>query len=213
MAVPEPLPGRSRPDAAPAPRLLSDEREASLAAGLLARDERALVQLVELATPWLLAVAQAMLADRDEAEEVVQETFTIAWRRVDLFDQHSGRLMPWLLRITRNRAIDRLRGRRRRLDKARRLVSLGGLGDSSSAPVEPDEAGTPGWQVHRAVHAALATLPPEQREVVQLAYFEGLTHSEIAGRLSLPLGTVKTRLRLAFDKLRGGLSSLKDWVV
>jgi RNA polymerase sigma-70 factor (ECF subfamily) len=201
-----------RPDA-PGPRLLSDEREASLAAGLIARDERALAQLVGVATPWLLAVAQAMLADRDEAEEVVQETFTIAWRRVDLFDRSSGRLMPWLLRITRNRAIDRLRGRRRRVDKARRLLSFGGLGESRAAPVEPDEAGTPGWQVHRAVHAALATLPPEQREVVQLAYFEGLTHSEIAGRLSIPLGTVKTRLRLAFDKLRGGLSSLKDWVV
>lgn len=212
MAVPDFPSGLPRPDA-PGPRLLSEAREASLAAGLIARDERALVQLVEVATPWLLAVAQAMLADRDEAEEVVQEAFTIAWRRVDLFDQSSGRLMPWLLRITRNRAIDRLRGRRRRVEKARRLLAFGGLGEGSASPVEPDEAGTPGWQVHRAVHAALAALPPDQRAVVQLAYFEGLTHSEIAGRLAIPLGTVKTRLRLAFDKLRGGLSSLKDWVV
>lgn len=212
MAVPDSPSGVPRSDA-PGPRLLSDAREASLAAGLIARDERALVQLVEVATPWLLAVAQAMLGDRDEAEEVVQETLTIAWRRVDLFDQSSGRLMPWLLRITRNRAIDRLRGRRRRVDKARRILAFGGLGEGRAAPVEPDEAGTPGWQVHHAVHAALAALPPDQREVVQLAYFEGLTHSEIAGRLAIPLGTVKTRLRLAFDKLRGGLSSLKDWVV
>jgi RNA polymerase sigma-70 factor (ECF subfamily) len=181
-------------------------------ARLLARDEQALVELVNLATPWLLGVAQAMLSDRDDAEEVVQEAFTIAWRRVDLFDQESGRLLPWLLRITRNRAIDRLRGRRRRALKARRLQAYGVTG-LDSAPVEPDEAALPGWHVHRSVHAALAQLPPDQREAVQLAYFEGLTHSEIARRLGVPLGTVKTRLRLAFDKLRVSLASIRDWVL
>ena len=67
--------------------------------------------------------------------------------------------------------------------------------------------------MHEAVHAALRTLPEDQRDVVRLAYFEGLTHSEIAGRLEIPLGTVKTRLRLAFDKLRPGLASIRDWVL
>ncbi len=193
--------------------LLTLEREASLQARLLARDERALVELVDLATHWLLGVAQGMLSDRDEAEEVVQEAFTIAWRRVDLFDRESGRLIPWLLRITRNRAIDRLRGRRRRALKARRLESFQVFGDGSTAPQEPDETARPGWHVHESVHAALRALPEEQQTVVQLAYFEGLTHSEIAGRLGIPLGTVKTRLRLAFDKLRHGLASIRDWVI
>lgn len=203
----------ARPDGGPAGRLLTLEREASLQARLLARDERALVELVEIATPWLLAVAQGMLADRDEAEEVVQEAFTIAWRRVDLFDRESGRLIPWLLRITRNRAIDRLRGHRRRALKARRLESFQVFGEGSTAPQEPDEAARPGWHVHETVHAALRQLPVDQQAVVHLAYFEGLTHSEIAGRLGIPLGTVKTRLRLAFDKLRTGLASIREWVL
>ena len=194
-------------------RLLTVAREASLQARLIARDEQALAELVEVATPWLLGVAQAMLSDRDEAEEVVQEALTIVWRRVDLFDQESGRLLPWLLRITRNRAIDRLRSARRHLQKARRLVAHGGLGDPWTSAVEPDESARPGWHVHEAVHAALRSLPEEQREVVRLAYFEGLTHSEIASQLEIPLGTVKTRLRLAFDKLRAGLDSIRDWVL
>lgn len=207
LRSPVPAPGP------PGPRLLAGEREGRLLGGLQARDERALVELVELATPWLLAVAEAMLTDRDEAEEVVQETFTIAWRRIDLFDASSGRLVPWLLRITRNRAIDRLRARRRQAQKQRRLEAYGDLASASVAALEPDESAAPGWHVHAMVHAALAALPPEQREVVRLAYFEGLTHSDIAGRLGVPLGTVKTRLRLAFDKLRAGLASIRDWVV
>ena len=171
------------------------------------------MELVELATPWLLGVAQAMLSDRDEAEEVVQEAFTIVWRRVDLFDRESGRLLPWLLRITRNRAIDRLRAGRRRQLKARRLEAYSAFGEAWTAAREPDESARPGWHVHEAVHAALKTLPEDQQEVVRLAYFEGLTHSEIATRLEIPLGTVKTRLRLAFDKLRAGLASIRDWVL
>jgi RNA polymerase sigma-70 factor (ECF subfamily) len=202
-----------RHDGGPATRLLTLEREASLQTRLLARDERALVELVELATPWLLGVAQGMLSDRDEAEEVVQEAFTIAWRRVDLFDRESGRLIPWLLRITRNRAIDRLRAHRRRVLKVRRMESFQVFGDGSTAPREPDEAARPGWHVHETVHAALRQLPEDQQAVVHLAYFEGLTHSEIAARLGIPLGTVKTRLRLAFDKLRAGLASIREWVL
>lgn len=193
-------------------RVLSLEREASLQARLLARDERALAELVEAMTPWLLGLAQGMLSDRDEAEEVVQEAFTIVWRRVDLFDRESGRLVPWLLRITRNRAIDRLRARRRRRLKAERVFQAE-AGSNTVAPVEPNEAAHPGWQVHRQVHDALDTLSTEQQQVVRLAYFEGLTHSEIAARLGIPLGTVKTRLRLALDRMRTGLASIRDWVV
>jgi RNA polymerase sigma-70 factor (ECF subfamily) len=194
-------------------RTLTLEREASLQARLIARDERALVELVELATPWLLGITQGMLSDRDEAEEVVQEVFTIVWRRVDLFDRESGRLLPWLLRIARNRAIDRLRGRRRRSLKLRRMEAYEVGGTGVTPAVEPDESARPGWHVHDAVHRALATLPGDQRAVVDLAYFEGLTQSEIAERLGIPLGTVKTRLRLAFDKLRPALAGIREWVL
>jgi len=201
------------PDQPPGGRGLTLERESSLQRRLLARDERALTELVDLATPWLLGVAQGMLSDRDEAEDVVQETFAIAWRRVDLFDQESGRLLPWLLRITRNRAIDRLRARQRQRAKARRMETYGGAGTGRAPAPDVNEAALPGWHVHEAVHAALSTLPEDQLAAVRLAYFEGLTHSEIATELAIPLGTVKTRLRLAFDKLRPRLASIRDWVL
>lgn len=210
------VPKNPSPESSPSRELarhgLTLEREASLQQRLLDRDERALAELVELMTPWLLGIAQSMLSDRDEAEEVVQETFNIAWRRADLFDRESGRLVPWLLRITRNRAIDRLRARRRRALKSDRLRAET-VGEDWVAATEPNEAAHPGWQVHDTVHSALKSLPPDQQQVVRLAYFEGLTHSEIANRLGIPLGTVKTRLRLAFDKLRTGLASIRDWVL
>jgi len=192
-------------------RLVGLAREASIRERLIARDEQALVELVELATPWLLGVAQAMLQDRDEAEEVVMEAFRTVWQNVTPAGEGYTGLMPYLLRIARHRAIDRLRSRRRR----ERTLNAAAMewNRPSAAPVEPDEAGHPGWQVHTQVHAALEALPPEQRAAVQLAYFEGLTHSEIAAQLGIPLGTVKTRLRLAFTRLRTTLAGLKEWVV
>jgi RNA polymerase sigma-70 factor (ECF subfamily) len=82
-----------------------------------------------------------------------------------------------------------------------------------AAAAEPNEAGTPGWHVHQTVHAALAALPREQQVVIRLAYFHGLTHSGVAARLGIPIGTVKTRLRLAVDRLRFALAPMKDWIV
>ena len=193
------------------PRLVGLARETSLRERLVARDEQALVELVDLASPWLLGVTQAMLQDRDEAEEVVMETFRTVWQNVTPVGEGPTGLMPYLLRVARHRAIDRLRSRRRR---ARLLTAAALDADRDSAPpVEPDEAGRPGWQVHTKVHAALDALPADQRTAVELAYFGGLTHSEIAARLGIPLGTVKTRLRLAFSRLRTSLAGLKDWVV
>jgi RNA polymerase sigma-70 factor (ECF subfamily) len=171
------------------------------------------MELIDLATPWLLGIVQAMLSDRSEAEEVVMESFETVWNRIHLLDPEQGGLLPWLFRITRTRAIDRLRARKRRRGYTERLTAVSGPEESVTAAGEPNEAAQPGWHVHQSVHSALAALPEDQRQAVRLAYFEGLTHSEIAGRLEIPIGTVKTRLRLAFDKLRGALAPLKDWVV
>jgi len=201
------------PSEAPAPRgPLTIERASALRELLVARDERALEELIVLATPWLLGVAQSMLSDADEAEDVVLDGFRILWDRVDTLSADQPGLMAWLLRIVRNRAIDRLRARRRHGLRVERAQRSGVLGDASVEAPTPNEAAHPGWHVHESVHAALRELPEDQRAAVQLAYFAGLTHSEIAAQLGIPMGTVKTRLRLAYGRLRQALAPLKDWV-
>ena len=193
-------------------RLMSAAEEDHLRARLAARDERALAELVDLLSPWLLGLTQAMLHDEGEAEDVVMETFRVAWEKVPPPDQGPRGLVPWLLQVARNKAIDRLRARTRRLRLMNRLGTAAADQSRAGSTAEPNEAALPGWHVHRSVHSALAALPGEQREAVQLAYFEGATHSEIAERLGIPIGTVKTRLRLAYGRLRESLASLKDWV-
>jgi RNA polymerase sigma-70 factor, ECF subfamily len=191
-------------------RLLESERERSLRERLVARDEGALAELIEVATPWLLNVARGMLHDEDEAEEVVTEAFRSLWENVaPVTDEESG-LVPYLLRVTRHRAIDRLRARERH---GRRLSLVSARAARSVPPVEPDEAGTPGWRVHQQVHAALDDLPADQRAVVDLAYFQGNTLAEVADELGIPIGTVKSRLHRAFGRLRDLLAGLEDWVV
>jgi RNA polymerase sigma-70 factor (ECF subfamily) len=192
-------------------RILSAAEETSLLDRLVARDEQALVKLIDLATPWLLGLTLSMLRDPDDAEDVVQEAFTIVWNRIELVDQHHS-LIPWLLSVARNRAIDRLRSGRRASARLARLEAHRMESAATVAAPEANEAALPGWHIHESVHAAIETLPDDQRDVVILAYFRGLTHSEIAGHLGLPLGTIKTRIRLAFDKLRVALAPIKDWV-
>lgn len=94
-----------------------------------------------------------------------------------------------------------------------RAEAFGELGDLAVSPLEPNEAALPGWHVHERVQAAIGSLPSDQRAVIRLAYFQGLTQSEIAEQLGIPVGTVKTRIRLAFDKLRVSLAEVKDWIL
>lgn len=208
-----PQQGKGSPSVRLGAPALSPTLALSLHARLVARDEQALAELIEVATPWLLAMAQGLLSDADEAEEVVQEAFTIVWNRIGQVPNEPRGLLAWVLRTARNRGIDRLRSRARRLRKTAHLAAHGLDREPFADAKEPNEAGTPGWQVHQTVHAALEALPREQHVVVRLAYFHGLTHSEVAERLGIPVGTVKTRLRLAFDKLRLALAPIKDWIV
>jgi RNA polymerase sigma-70 factor (ECF subfamily) len=185
----------------------------SLVRRLKAGDERALGELYDLLAPWVLGFAFRVLQDEDEAEEVTGDVFVQVWRRIHQHDARRGPLVPWVLSIARNKALDALRRRRRWWRKAERweraqAADAGGVEPAAA----PHEAAVPGWPVHREVHAALAALPEEQRRVVLLAYFEGLTHSEIARRLDQPLGTVKTRLRMAQAKLTETLAHVKDWM-
>ena len=194
------------------PKRLSQEHQRSLERRLKAGDEHALGELFDLVAPWILGLALHILHDEDEAEEVVGDVFVQVWRHVDQHDAGRGPLVPWILSIARNRSLDALRRRRRWWRKSAHLEQAQVMEVGGSAPAASHEAAVPGWPVHREVHAALAALSEEQRRVVMLSYFEGLSHREIAQRLHLPLGTVKTRLRMAHQTLTEGLRHLKDWV-
>ena len=195
-------------------RRISQEDERSLLERLLARDERGLGQLYDLLAPWVLGVAVRILGDEDEAEDVLGAVFEQVWSRIHLHDPARGPLVPWVLSIARNRSVDQLRRRRRwwrKVQRVQREVLSGADAAESTPDAAGAEAAVPGWPVHRAVHQALAGLPAEQRRVVELAYFQGLSHMEIAQRTGDPLGTVKTRLRLAHRKLEDSLRHLRDW--
>ena len=167
-------------------------------------------ELYDQLAPWVLGVAYRMLGDEDEAGEVVSDVFVQVWMNIGQHDASRGPLVPWVLSIARNRALDLLRRRRRWLKKTERLhVEQGG--QVAEAP-ERGEAAVPGWPVHQEVHRALAALPEDQRQAVTLAYFEGLSHSEIAKRTGTPLGTVKTRMRIAQQKLAESLKHVRDWM-
>jgi len=194
------------------PKRLSQEHQRSLERRLKAGDEHALGELFDLVAPWILGLALHILHDEDEAEEVVGDVFVQVWRHIDQHDAGRGPLVPWILSIARNRSLDALRRRRRWWRKSAHLEQAQEMESGGRAPAAPHEAAVPGWPVHREVHAALAGLSEEQRRVVTLSYFEGLSHREIAQRLHLPLGTVKTRLRMAHERLTEGLRHLKDWV-
>jgi RNA polymerase sigma-70 factor (ECF subfamily) len=145
-------------------------------------------------------LAYKMLGDGPTAEDVVQEAFLAVWRQAERVDAARGRLQSFVLTIVHNRAIDVLRTRK---DAAGRRSVL----DPADAPLaQPDFTERVDAEIDgRRVQEALAGLPPEQREAVELAYYNGLTHIEISEKLGVPLGTVKSRLRLALDKLRTAL--------
>jgi len=147
----------------------------------------------------VMAVALHLLRDRAEAEDVVQETFLELWRRAASFDASRGNRETFVVLVARSRSLDRLRARRSALRAAER--SAADQPPPSPAPAEVAERSERGSRVRRA----LAALPEPQRVAIELAYFAGLSQTEIAARLGEPLGTVKTRLRLALEKLAAQL--------
>lgn len=175
-----------------------------LVARVVARDEYAFGLLYERYADLVYSVAIRVLADPVAAQDVAQDVFIRFWRSPQRFDPQRGRFMPWLLSVARNRAVDEVRSRGRR--RTHELPPVEGADD----PIDVS-APDPAWLAvlaseQRSVRTALTTLPPEQRQAIELAYFGGLTQQEIAARLSTPLGTIKTRVRLGMKKLRVVLS-------
>ena len=150
------------------------------------------------------ALALRMLRDPGASEEVTQDTFFNVWRRANSYRSDRGSVTGWLFSIAHHRAIDELRKRSRERGRVQYGLDLANR-PSESRSDDPSECAALQFE-GSCITEALTTLRPEQREVVVLAYFSGLTHSEISQRLGTPLGTVKTRMRLAMKKLREALA-------
>jgi RNA polymerase sigma-70 factor, ECF subfamily len=194
-----------------------------LVAALVNGVDGALGELYDRHGEAVFRIAFRRLGDRQLAEEVMQETFLALWNRAELFDERVGSLAAWLGTIARNRAVDRLRAIGRRPatvllssivghdgddDRAveRTFAHAARLGGGGQAP-DPETAAEEGW-LRDEVRLALDGMPPAERRVIEMAYYEELSQSEIAARLGWPLGTVKTRTRRALARLRGGLAEV-----
>jgi RNA polymerase sigma-70 factor (ECF subfamily) len=177
-----------------------------LIVGAVGGDERAIATLYDRYGGVLYAVAYRIVGQRADAEEVVIESFAQAWRDAPRFEGSRGSVAGWLTMIARSRALDLVRARVRReritasaaAARADTPLAMGRSGGDPSSSYDLAER-------RRQVQLALDTLSPPQRQAIELAYFEGLSQSEIAERLQEPLGTIKTRVRLGMQKLRDSL--------
>jgi len=168
-------------------------------------DQRALGGLYDRYGRLVYGLARSIVGDGPTAEEITQDVFTRAWEKSSAYRADQGRPLTWLMRIARNRSIDELRRRGAR-PQTERLPWTGGI--SPSGGEDPAEAADLARR-RSNLEAAMRELPQEQRQVLALAYFRANTHQEIADRLGQPLGTVKTRLRLAMQKLRRAMEELE----
>jgi RNA polymerase sigma-70 factor, ECF subfamily len=186
----------------------SDRKSATLRASddlalvrrLAAGEGNALSEIYDRYSPILNAVARRILGDGGDAEEVLQESFLQVWNQADRYDASRSSVSTWLILIVRSRALDRLRN----LGARSRTVT------AAAAEPTPDTSSSVEENVlhaerRRRVREVLDGLPPEQREVLELAFYQGLSQSEIATRTGAPLGTVKTRALLGMKKVRQAL--------
>ena len=177
---------------------------------MAAGEERALAQLYDRHGGMAYALALAIVREGADAEEVVADVFGQVWRNAARYDSGRGSVAGWLATITRSRALDlvRARGRRARAVERAARFDADGLAAPIGTPAEGPDRGIERQEARRLVSRSLGELPEPQRRVIELAYFGGLSQTEIAAELQEPLGTVKTRMRAAMEKLRGSLASL-----
>ncbi len=175
---------------------VGDKGDVTLIGGAAAGDRDCLAALYDRYAPALLAIGRRILGDRREAEDLLHDVFLEVWRQAGDYDESRGSVRAWLLMRMRSRALDRRKAAvfAKRADlpaaDADAVADAGGLEDPALAPDRD------------AVRRALAQLPAEQRQVLELGYFEGLSSSEIAERVRAPIGTVKSRVAAALSKLR-----------
>lgn len=158
------------------------------------REEDALAALYDRYAPAALALAARVAGDRAEGEDVLQTVFVRLWQEAERYDETRGSVAAWIMSAVRNASIDRVR-RRGAFERATEQAAF--------RPAPEPSPSVPGvTEDHQRVRQAMESLPPDQREAIELAYFKGITQTQIAERLKQPLGTVKTRVRLGMLKLR-----------
>jgi RNA polymerase sigma-70 factor (ECF subfamily) len=193
------------PESGPFPSLTGSPgpTDAMLLRQVLERRPEALADLYDRHAPTLLALARRILAGTSDAEEVLQEVFLHVWNNAARYDAGRSSVSTWLVLITRSRSIDRLRNR-----KVVERVHEAAHQEDPVGHASPEGVESVFFRERRQrVKSELDKLPPEQKQVLEMAFYEGLSQSEIADRAGLPLGTVKTRTLLAMKKLRGALRS------
>ncbi|MFN4314690.1 MAG: RNA polymerase sigma factor [Chitinophagaceae bacterium] len=169
--------------------------ETELVALLQQRDQQSFSYLYDNYSGALLGVVSAVVPDMETARDVLQEVFVNIWRKIDTYDPSKGRLFTWMMNVARNAAIDKIRSRG--FQDSRKNNALPESGEiSGPGLVSGNDARDVGLK------KVLATLKEEHRILIELSYYQGYTHEEIAKSLSIPLGTVKTRIRTALSQLR-----------
>lgn len=191
------------------PRQTSSKIDPELLARAAKGDQQAFAELYDRSSLLLFTLAVRILGDREEAADVLQEVYLEVWRKLIRYNAARGTPTAWLVTVVRSRAIDRLRSRAARgygmTDSVQRKP-VADLPDENPGPLETSAD----LELRALVEKALAELPEPQRQALELAYYQGLSHTEIAARLNEPLGTVKTRIQLGMNKLRIALRSCWD---
>jgi RNA polymerase sigma-70 factor (ECF subfamily) len=199
----------SSPPKQPAPEGGVEKRQEELIRGAAGGDEQALASLYDATGRTVYGLLLRILADASAAEEVLLDVYEQVWRQAAQYSRERGSPLAWLTTIARSRAIDRLRRGRREQQNTEPLEGVIASAYSTAAGAEEYvRAG----EVRAVVRAALDSLAPEQREVLELAYYGGMSHSEIAAARGLPLGTVKTRTRLGLIRLRETLRPVYEGI-
>jgi len=182
----------------------AEEEQAELLRRVAARDAQALAAFYDQTAAPLYSVAVRILGDGSEAEEVIQDAFVQIWEKATTFDPMLGSAFHWALSIARHRSIDRLRARAR---QSRLLTAYQEVSEVDPPSMSGPEQSAGDAEEFAAVRAALVSLPTEQKQAIEMAFFGGKTHLEIAEALKAPLGTIKARIRRGMLKLRENLQT------
>ena len=179
----------------------------TLLARVVKGDQQAFSQLYDHSSTLLFTLAVKILGNREEAAELLQDVYLEVWRKVSRYDVGRGTPVAWLVTLTKSRAIDRLRAKTSGGHRATTSVKTEPAAQAAELGPSPLETQAD-QELRLAVEAAVAGLPQAQQQAIELAYYEGLSHTEISTRLNQPLGTVKTRIKLGMSKLR---DELQPW--